>query len=104
MQHLYLLVNLEVTKKGTNLSGNMFMGCFISFLADLDLDWAVWALQGNYYTRNGVPGMDEPFGMFNYTWNSLRSPEYHAKLQLIQQKLQGKSSLTNLILYFNLIC
>lgn len=81
-------------QKGMNPSGNLFMGCLLTFLVDLDLDWAVWALQGNYYTRQGKPGMDEPFGMFNNIWNSLRSPQYHAKLQLIQQKLQGKWSLT----------
>ncbi|XP_059318807.1 glycosyl hydrolase 5 family protein-like [Lycium ferocissimum] len=76
----------------TNPSDNYFMGCFLSFLAELDLDWAVWALQGNYYTREGVEGTEEMYGMFNYTWNSLRSPEYHAKLQLVQQKLQDPKS------------
>ncbi|KAK4728816.1 hypothetical protein R3W88_021804 [Solanum pinnatisectum] len=40
-------------QKGMNPSGNLFMGCFITFLVGLDLDWAVWALQGNYYTRQG---------------------------------------------------
>ncbi|MCD7450298.1 hypothetical protein HAX54_005140 [Datura stramonium] len=79
-------------QRGTNQADNMFMGCFLSFLAELDLDWAVWALQGSYYTREGVPGMEEMYGMFNYPWNSLRSPEYHAKLQLIQQKLQDPKS------------
>ncbi|XP_027774571.1 glycosyl hydrolase 5 family protein-like [Solanum pennellii] len=79
-------------QKGMNPSGNLFMGCLLTFLVDLDLDWAVWALQGNYYTRQGKPDMDEPFGMFNNIWNSLRSPQYHAKLQLIQQKLQDPKS------------
>ncbi|KAG5593295.1 hypothetical protein H5410_043809 [Solanum commersonii] len=32
-------------QKGMNPSGNLFMGCLLTFLVDLDLDWAVWALQ-----------------------------------------------------------
>nr|XP_016503837.1 PREDICTED: uncharacterized protein LOC107821894 [Nicotiana tabacum] len=81
-----------IDQRGTNQADNLFLGCFLSLLAELDLDWAVWALQGNYYTREGQPGMEEMYGMFNSTWNSLRSPEYHAKLQLIQQKLQDPKS------------
>lgn len=87
-----------IDQRGTNQADNLFLGCFLSLLAELDLDWAVWALQGNYYTREGQPGMEEMYGMFNSTWNSLRSPEYHAKLQLIQQKLQGKSFTISFVL------
>ncbi|KAM3396693.1 glycosyl hydrolase 5 family protein [Capsicum galapagoense] len=76
----------------TNQADNYFMGCFLLFLAELDLDWAVWTLQGNYYIRDGVSNSEEMYGMFNSTWNSLRSPEYHAKLQLVLQKLQDPKS------------
>ncbi|PIN07242.1 Cellulase [Handroanthus impetiginosus] len=71
---------------------NLFLGCFLGYLAEMDLDWSVWALQGSYYVRNGVRGLDETYGMLNYNWSSVRNPDFHQKLQLIQQKIQDPNS------------
>jgi hypothetical protein len=36
--------------------------------ADLVLDWALWALQGSYYLREGVLGLDEVYGVLDWAW------------------------------------
>lgn len=68
---------------------NLHLPCILSYLADKDLEWGVWALQGSYYLREGERGMDETYGMFNTNWTALRNPTYHSKLEFLQQKLQG---------------
>ncbi|CAK9141953.1 unnamed protein product [Ilex paraguariensis] len=81
-----------INQMGVNEADNLFLGCFLGYLAEKDLDWALWALQGSYYLRDGLQDPDETYGMFNSSWNSLRSPEFHEKLQLIQQKIQDPKS------------
>ncbi|KAH6761019.1 hypothetical protein C2S51_017968 [Perilla frutescens var. frutescens] len=71
---------------------NLFLGCLLGYLAEKDLDWSVWALQGNYYIRSGARGLDETYGMLNSDWSSIRSPDFHDKLQLIQHKIQDPNS------------
>lgn len=79
-----------INQLGLNRADNMFLGCFLGYLAEMDLDWSIWTLQGSYYIRDGLHGPEESFGLLTSNWTNLRSPEFHRKLQLIQQKLQGK--------------
>lgn len=67
----------------------LFLGCFLGYLAEMDLDWSVWALQGGYYIRGGVRGLDETYGMLDSDWSTIRNPDFHHQLQLIQSKIQG---------------
>ncbi|XP_031124179.1 glycosyl hydrolase 5 family protein-like [Ipomoea triloba] len=80
---------------------NLHLPCILAYLADKDLDWAVWALQGSYYFREGKRGMEETFGMFNGNWTALRNPTFHSKLEFLQTKLQdpGSSEATYYLLY-----
>lgn len=73
----------------TSLGESMFIGCFMSYLAERDLDWSIWALQGDYYLRDGLHNPRETFGMLNQDWTSLQNPNFVQRLQLIQQKVQG---------------
>ncbi|KAL3499288.1 hypothetical protein ACH5RR_038381 [Cinchona calisaya] len=86
---------------GDNTADNYFLHCYLSWLAENDLDWAIWALQGSYYLRDGKHDPDETYGMFNSSWGPVRSPEFHTKLQLIQRTLIDPSSKAKkyLILY-----
>lgn len=68
---------------------SLFLGCFLGYLAEMDLDWSLWALQGSYYIRHGLHGFDETYGMLNSNWSFIRNPDFHQKLQLIQQQIQG---------------
>ncbi|XP_047970993.1 glycosyl hydrolase 5 family protein-like [Salvia hispanica] len=70
----------------------LFLGCFLGFLAEKDLDWSVWALQGGYYIRSGVRGLDETYGMLDSGWSSIRNPDFHHQLGLVQQKIQDPNS------------
>ncbi|XP_057797368.1 glycosyl hydrolase 5 family protein-like [Salvia miltiorrhiza] len=70
----------------------LFLGCFVGYLAEMDLDWSVWALQGGYYIRDGVRGLDETYGMLDSDWSSIRNPDFHQQLQLIQHKIQEPNS------------
>ncbi|CAH9132169.1 unnamed protein product [Cuscuta epithymum] len=66
---------------------NLHLPCILSYLADLDLEWSVWTLQGSYYLRDGQHGHDESYGMFNTNWTAVRNPEFLSKLQFLQHKL-----------------
>ncbi|KAI3525876.1 hypothetical protein L1887_05006 [Cichorium endivia] len=84
---------LFVTEFGVNLMGkresdNVFLPCYMAYLAEMDLDWAVWALQGSYYLRQGVQNMDEQYGMLDNDWTGLRNPGFNEKLILLHQTLQ----------------
>ncbi|KAI3468671.1 hypothetical protein Pfo_025334 [Paulownia fortunei] len=76
-----------------NRADSLFLGCFLGYLAEMDLDWSVWALQGSYYFRHGLQGLDETYGMLNYNWSSIRNPDFYQKLQLIQLQIQDPNSM-----------
>ncbi|KAG8375044.1 hypothetical protein BUALT_Bualt10G0058700 [Buddleja alternifolia] len=81
-----------INQMGDNRADNLFLGCILGYLAEMDLDWSVWALQGSYYLRDGLHGPDETYGMLNSNWSSLRNPDFHQKLQLIQHQNQDPRS------------
>lgn len=85
-----------------NRAESLFSGCFMGYLADMDLDWSIWALQGSYYIRNGIHGFDETYGILDSHWSSIRNPDFHHKLSLIQHQLQGHINLhISKILFLN---
>lgn len=74
---------------GTNRGDNIFLPCYMAHLAEMDLDWALWAISGSYYLRQGVQNMDEQYGMLDSNWTRFRNPSFNAKLYLLHQTLQG---------------
>ncbi|KAA8520890.1 hypothetical protein F0562_011563 [Nyssa sinensis] len=79
-----------VDQRGVNRADNCFLGCFLALITEMDLDWALWALQGSYYLRDGLIGPDEPYGLLDVNWAHLRNPDFLERLQLIQQTLQDQ--------------
>ncbi|PWA81786.1 ricin B, lectin domain, Glycoside hydrolase [Artemisia annua] len=77
-----------VNLMGTNRADNYFLTCYMAYLAESDLDWALWALQGSYYLRQGVQNTDEQYGLLDTNWTQLRNPDFNRKLYLIHQTLQ----------------
>nr|GMD97639.1 glycosyl hydrolase 5 family protein-like isoform X1 [Ipomoea batatas] len=77
-----------INQMGNSEADNRHLPCLLSYLADLDLDWSVWALQGSYYLRDRHHGPDETYGMFTANWTALRNPNFLSKLQFLQQKFQ----------------
>ena len=66
-----------------------YRGCLIGYLEGNDADWAVWALQGSYYIREGGFEVDEGYGMLDKEWKDWRSPETKGKLGKIFDMTEG---------------
>ncbi|XP_020550226.1 uncharacterized protein LOC105164044 [Sesamum indicum] len=81
-----------VKQVGVVRAENLFLRCFLGYLAEMDLDWGVWALQGSYYVKHGVHGPDETYGMLDFNWSSVRNPEFLQRLHLIQQQIRDPNS------------
>ncbi|XP_056854827.1 LOW QUALITY PROTEIN: glycosyl hydrolase 5 family protein-like, partial [Raphanus sativus] len=80
---------LFLTEFGANLrsgdvSGNRYMNCLVAWAAENDLDWAVWALTGDYYLRTGQKHMVETFGVLDPNWKEVANSTYLQKLSGIQ--------------------
>lgn len=79
-----------VDQRGVNKADNRFLSCFLSILAEKDLDWAMWALQGSYYLRNGNTTTDETYGVLDFTWNLPRNVAFRRQYELLLNMSQGK--------------
>ncbi|RWV89545.1 hypothetical protein GW17_00048300 [Ensete ventricosum] len=78
-----------VDQRGGNLNDNRYLGCILAFLADKDVDWALWTLQGSYYLREGVVDKDEAYGMLTYDWAGVRNQTVLQKVRAVQQPFRG---------------
>ncbi|KAL2018929.1 hypothetical protein VTK56DRAFT_10296 [Thermocarpiscus australiensis] len=65
---------------GLNEQDNRYLSCLVSYMQSNDADWAVWAVQGSYYVRDGVVDYDEGWGLMNYEWMGWRNPAFPGKL------------------------
>ncbi|PKA57752.1 hypothetical protein AXF42_Ash015128 [Apostasia shenzhenica] len=72
-----------------NLNDNRFLPCMVALAAELDVDWAVWALQGSYYVRQGVVGMNEYYGLLTYDWCQPRNSTFLQRISALQSPFQG---------------
>ncbi|KAI4352506.1 hypothetical protein L6164_006751 [Bauhinia variegata] len=79
-------------------NSDRFLSCVLSFLAGVDLDWALWTLQGSYYIRQAAVTtatatlFEEEFGVLNDDWKTIRYPEFPHRFQLVEKMLQDPSS------------
>ncbi|KEH20742.1 putative cellulase [Medicago truncatula] len=78
-----------VDLRGTNVNDNRYLNCFIAYAAELDLDWALWTLVGSYYFRQGVIGMEEFYGIFNWDWTQVRNASFLQRIASLQLPFQG---------------
>ncbi|KAI5055627.1 hypothetical protein GOP47_0029148 [Adiantum capillus-veneris] len=80
-----------IDQRGAEKGDNRFINCFLAFMASMDLDWAYWPLQGNYYVRSGHEGDEEFYGILNSQWSAPRNISLLARLQVIQQSWQSSA-------------
>ncbi|KAK9117367.1 hypothetical protein Sjap_016314 [Stephania japonica] len=78
-----------IDETGSNENDNRYSECMFGLMAKLDLDWAVWELQGSYYLRQGKADVDEPFGVLSFDWSGVRNKTFLQRLQAIQHPFQG---------------
>ncbi|EES11003.1 uncharacterized protein LOC8073594 [Sorghum bicolor] len=84
-----ILSEFGVDNRGGNTNDNRYYGCAAAAAADLDLDWALWALQGSYYLREGVLGLDEVYGVLDWAWCKPRNDTALRRVQALQRPLRG---------------
>jgi hypothetical protein len=79
--------------RGGDLRGNRYFPCAAAVAAEHDLDWAYWALQGSYALRQGVAGMDEVYGVLDWSWTKPRNETVLPRIQALQRPIQGQFQL-----------
>ena len=66
-----------------------YLKCLVSYMEGNDADWAVWALQGGYYLREGVVDSDESYGLLTHDWSTWRNATFKAALGTMFEMTQG---------------
>lgn len=74
---------------GLDAQDSAYLKCLVSWLEGNDADWAVWALQGSYYVREGVAGSEETYGVLNADWSGFRTSAFKDLLGGIWNVTQG---------------
>lgn len=75
--------------RDTNLNDVRYFHCFMAMAANLDFDWSLWSLVASYYTREGVVGMIEYFGVLDDDWDELRNPVFSNRISVLQSPFTG---------------
>lgn len=78
-----------VDQRGTNVNDNRYLNCFMATAAELDVDFALWTLDGSYYLKDGVLGMNEYYGVLNWDWSDIRNSSLSQRLSVLQSPFQG---------------
>jgi endoglucanase len=64
--------------------------CFTAYLAEKDLDWAYWPLNGTQGPGYGrTDGAAEGYGILNPTWDAAANPAHLEQLQTLQAPTTG---------------
>ncbi|KAL3498922.1 hypothetical protein ACH5RR_041654 [Cinchona calisaya] len=86
------LSEFGVDQRGGNEADNRYLSCLLAFIAEYDLDWALWTLQGSYILREGVVELEEVYGMFDANWDRVRNSTIQQRLQFVKQVIQDPNS------------
>lgn len=76
---------------GLSDAGAAYFDCLRGYLAGNDADWALWALQGSYYVRDGRAEYDEPWGLMNQNWTGVRNDQFLPLMADLFKVTQGPS-------------
>ncbi|XP_043687894.1 glycosyl hydrolase 5 family protein-like [Telopea speciosissima] len=74
---------------GNDVADNRYSSCAFALAAELDLDWALWALMGSYYYRENIFARNEGYGVLNWDWSEVRNPSFMERLSAIQYSFRG---------------
>lgn len=66
-----------------------YLTCLVGYMEGNDAEWALWAVQGSYYIRNGVVDYDESYGVLDHSWSTWRNPAFPALLGSMWNVTQG---------------
>ncbi|KAK4167669.1 glycoside hydrolase [Cladorrhinum sp. PSN259] len=79
----------EAKYDGLNEKDDRYLNCLVEYMENNDADWAVWALQGSYYMRDGQVDHDEGWGLLNHDWSGWRNDKFPARLKRMWNVTQG---------------
>ncbi|KAK8124916.1 glycosyl hydrolase family 5 protein/cellulase [Apiospora kogelbergensis] len=74
---------------GVSDEDNEYLDCLLDWMRGNDADWALWALQGTYYVRQGQAEYDEGWGLMNRDWNGLRNDQFLPVIADLFKMTQG---------------
>lgn len=94
-----ILSEFGTEESGTDISGNRYMNCLVAWAAENDLDWAVWALAGDYYLRTGDANMVETYGVLDANWKDVRNTSFLQRLSGIQLPFRGQIHFFSFLFY-----
>ncbi|PKS06797.1 hypothetical protein jhhlp_006872 [Lomentospora prolificans] len=57
-----------------------YLTCLVSYMENNDADWALWAIQGSYYVRDGVLDNEETWGALDRDWKDWRNKDFKSLL------------------------
>ncbi|XP_031401378.1 glycosyl hydrolase 5 family protein-like isoform X2 [Punica granatum] len=83
------LSEFGVDGRGTNAGDNRYLPCILAMAATEDWDFAIWALQGSYYLREGVMDMEEFYGLLDDNWSNVRNLTLLTRLSSLQIPYRG---------------
>ncbi|KMZ71266.1 hypothetical protein ZOSMA_184G00180 [Zostera marina] len=83
------LSEFGIDERGGDLNGIRYLSCLMAVMAELDLDWALWTLQGDYYLRQDTVELNEVYGLLNQNWSNIRNTTFLHRISAIQQPLKG---------------
>ena len=66
---------------GLNEKDSRYLSCLVDYMQNNDADWAVWAVQGSYYVRQGNVDYDEAWGLVKHDWSDWRNPQFPGLLK-----------------------
>ncbi|KAJ0118299.1 cellulase family protein [Diaporthe amygdali] len=91
-----ILSEFGVDMSGGDLDGlsegdDSYLSCLTEYMTSNDADWAVWALQGTYYVRNGKTNYNETWGLLDEDWTTWRNSKFPGMLGKMWNVTQGPS-------------
>lgn len=66
-----------------------YLQCLVQYMKGNDADWAMWALQGSYYVREGTLNYDETYGLLNHDATGYRNPAFLSMIEPMFNTTQG---------------
>ncbi|KAH7359281.1 beta-1,6-galactanase [Plectosphaerella cucumerina] len=53
-----------------------YVSCMSEYLPEVKASWFIWVIVGRYYTRQGIDGFDDSWGVLNPDWSDWRNEAY----------------------------
>ncbi|KAM3536302.1 hypothetical protein MY4038_000460 [Beauveria bassiana] len=75
-------------KDGLNDKDSRYLACLREYMEGNDADWALWALQGTYYVRDGKVDAEETWGVLDHDWKDWRNPKFKGMLGKMPEMTQ----------------